>query len=85
MKRYRLSEDKPAQLRDEEIQKHKDFKRLIYRYEEVTTPLYQKPLYKQPKVFLGLVLVVIILWLILASQEEESPKQEPTDPVEQVD
>ena len=42
--------DKPDP-KDEQINKHKDFKKLMYNYQSATKPLYQTPLYKNKKVF----------------------------------
>jgi len=82
MKKYRLIKGKPREPRDEEILKNKDFKELIYNYQRVTQPIYKRPLYKDPKMFLGLVLVVIIAWLIFSANEQEEGQQGDPAPTE---
>jgi hypothetical protein len=53
-----------AEPTDEQISKHKDFRKLRANYNEATKPLYKTPLYKNKKVFLALILLAIIAYLI---------------------
>jgi len=71
MKKYRLEKGKLRELKEEEISRHKDFKRLRANYEHVTKRP-RKPFYKDPKALLGLLLIILILWLLL----EETKKDE---------
>lgn len=68
MKKYKLdNEDRGAdKLDDKDINKHKDFKKLMANYEKVTNPLYKTPLYKNPKILITLLLILIILYLLFA-------------------
>lgn len=70
MAKYKFNINKPDPS-DEEINRHKDFKKLKANYHRVTTPLYKTPLYKNKKVFLGLLLVVVIAYLISEAIDEE--------------
>jgi len=63
MRKYKFKIDKPD-LSDERINKHKDFKKLLYNYEKATKPLYKTPLYKNKKVFLALLLIILIICLL---------------------
>jgi hypothetical protein len=66
--------DTPDVPSDEEIDKHKDFKRLRANYQEVTKPIYKTPLYKNKKVFLALILIVMVAFLIAEFLEEKRNK-----------
>ncbi len=62
---------KPDQLTDEEIKSTKDFKKLTYRYQKATTPLYKTPLYKYKyrKVFMYLLIIALVIWLLILFTE----------------
>lgn len=62
--RYRISREGQQQLSDAEIAKHKDARRLIYNYHRATRPLYKKPLYKDPRTFIALVIIVLLAILM---------------------
>lgn len=57
--------DDPKNLTDEQVNKHKDFKKLMYSYEKATQPIYKVPLYKNKKVFLVILLILLITFLIV--------------------
>ena len=67
---------------DEKIDKHKDFKKLRANYDKQVTPLYKKPLYKDPKALI-VVLIILLLTYILVEvyqkDENEDQKIEKTD------
>lgn len=67
-----IIDNKPDQLTDEEIKSTKDFKKLTYRYQKATTPLYKTPLYKYKyrKVFLAILLIALIIWVIILMTEK---------------
>ena len=67
-----IIDNKPDQLTDEEIKSTKDFKKLTYRYQKATTPLYKTPLYKYKyrKVFLAVLLIALIIWVIILMAEK---------------
>lgn len=69
MTRYRINIGKPG-LSDEKIDKHKDFKKLYYNYQKATKPLYKTPLYKDKKVFLALLLIILLTYLIVEFGEK---------------
>lgn len=71
MTKYKFHIDKPS-LSDEKIEKHKDFKKLYYNYQKATKPLYKTPLYKDKKVFLVLLLILLITYLISEFSEKEN-------------
>ena len=79
MKKYK-SNNKPAtNPRDEDIRKYKDFGKLQHNYEQALNKLHKKPLYKQPKTFFILALILLTAWLVsneIADKKPEKTKQE---------
>lgn len=62
MKKYKINNDKKKPSK-KDVEKMKDFSQIKHRYDRLTKRP-KKPLYKNPKFFLGLLLVLIILYLI---------------------
>ena len=58
-------ENKPLEPTAEQIQKHKDFGRFYHEYERLTKRG-KKPIYQDPKLYLLIVLLGVVLFLILA-------------------
>lgn len=56
-------------LPEEQINKHKDFKKLMYNYQHATKPLYKTPLYKNKKVFLIILLILLLVFVIVEVME----------------
>lgn len=67
-----IIDNKPDQLTDEEIKSTKDFKKLTYRYQKATTPLFRTPLYKYKyrRIFLAILLAALIIWVIILMTEK---------------
>jgi hypothetical protein len=74
MAKYRFKKD-AQEPSDEQIGRHKDFGRLKANYNQATKPLYKTPLYKNKKVFLGLVLLALIAFLIAEFIDEKVNKE----------
>lgn len=64
MKKYKLNKDKLEELSEEEIRKYKDFGKLVYNYQRAAKPIYKKPLYKDPKTFLVILIIALLAYLI---------------------
>ena len=62
--------DKPD-LPDEQINKHKDFNKLMYNYQSATKPLYKTPLYKNRRVFIIILLILLVMFVIVEVLEKE--------------
>ena len=64
--------DKPD-LPDDQINKHKDFKKLMYKYQLATKPLYKTPLYKHRynKIFIIVLLVLLVMFIIMEIMDKE--------------
>ena len=83
MRKYKLDKDKKSDLpKDEEIMRYKNFGKLVYNYQKATKPVYKKPLYKDPKTFIVLLIIVLLAWL-LAEVVDKPEKQPATDPIEE--
>ncbi len=80
MTKLKFDIDKPD-LSDDKINKHKDFKKLMYNYQTATTPLYKTPIYKNKKVFLVLLLILLLAYVIVEviDKEEEEMKNAPQE------
>ena len=70
--------DKPG-LADEQISKHKDFDGLIYNYQSATKPLYKTPLYKNRRVFIIILLVLLVMFAIIEVLDKEEEGKTPTN------
>lgn len=66
---------KEPDLTDEQVYAHKDFDKVFKRYKSVVDPLHRKPLYKNPKTFLGVVLFTVIGILVYYAMMEEETVQ----------
>ena len=65
MSNYKFNEGK-KELADEHIGKHKNFKKLLHDYQKTTRPLYRvRPIYKNKKIYLTLLVILLITWLII--------------------
>ncbi len=63
MAKHKFNIDQPD-LPDKQIDKHKDFKKLIHDYQKATKPLYKTPLYKNKYVFLVILLILLLTYII---------------------
>lgn len=64
MKKYKLNKEKSPKIPSKEsMDKHKDFGKLFHNYENFTKRP-KKPIYKDPKYFLALLIIVAIVYLI---------------------
>jgi hypothetical protein len=66
--KIRIDESPPT---EEQISRHKNFDRILADHHRLTQPIYRRPLYKNPKAFIGLVLILVIGFLVFQAVEEE--------------
>lgn len=79
MSDLKFNMDQPD-LPEEQINKHKDFKKLMYNYQSATKPLYKTPLYKNKKVFLIILLILLVMFVVVEILEkDEAPAPVNTD------
>lgn len=62
-KEYRIV-DKAAVPSDTDVARYADFGKLVYNYERMTKPLYERPLYKDPKTLLVLIVLLLVAYLV---------------------
>lgn len=65
-----------TQVPEKVIEKHKNFAEVMTSYREITRPWYKIPLYKNPKAFLGLVMIVALAFLVFEAVSEEEKAAE---------
>jgi hypothetical protein len=84
MKKYKLNKDYVEKApTEQETESFKDFGQLTHAYDNVVKRP-KKPLYKNPKAFLGLLLIILITWLVFEEVRKERDKSEQID-TEQTD
>ena len=79
--RYRITPQGGPRLSDAEIARHKDARRLLYNYHRaVARP--RKPLYKDPKAFIALLIIVLLAIFVseVVEKENGAPDQHRTQP-----
>lgn len=81
--RYQISKEGRPELTDEEILKYRDPKKLLYNYQKAMHSLHRKPLYKDPRSFIVLVLIVALA-IFLAEAVEKDRTSAPEDSGQQV-
>ncbi|MEW6467364.1 MAG: hypothetical protein AB1458_00480 [Bacteroidota bacterium] len=64
-------------LSDDQIRKHKDFRKLRANYDEAVRPLYKKPLYRDKRAFLVLLIILLLTYIIseITSREEKEMQE----------
>jgi hypothetical protein len=70
----------PEDLPEDRINKHKDFKKLMYNYQLATKPLHKTPLskFKYRRVFVIILLILLIMFLIIeVSEKGENQPESP--------
>lgn len=80
--RYRITpEGRGPEPSDAELLRYKDSGKLLHNYQRARNLLHRRPVYKDPKAFLVLLLIVLLAWLI--SESTEKPEAPVPAPVEQ--
>lgn len=62
---------------DAEIARYRDPRKLMYNYQRAKTFLHRKPLYKDPKAFLVLLLIVLVTMLVVEARKEQPLQPSP--------
>lgn len=82
--RYRITpEGRSSEPSEQELARYRDPKRLVYNYQIARDRFHKKPLYKDPKAFLALLLIILVALLIVEAAEKERAEQQ-AYPEEQV-
>ncbi len=75
-KHYRIR--RPMGPSGTEVARYRDFGRLLHNYQQMTRPLHHRPLYRDPKTFL--VILIIVLMAILVSEAVDHERGKRTAP-----
>tara|TARA_R100000951_G_scaffold112220_1_gene112273 strand:+ start:170 stop:418 length:249 start_codon:yes stop_codon:yes gene_type:complete len=79
MKKYKLNNDKKKEPTPAQINKYKDFSTVAHNYQRLTKRP-KKPLYRDPKFFILLVLLGLIFLLVfMETEKEEKAKKDKTE------
>jgi hypothetical protein len=63
------------------IDRHKDFKKLKANYDEAVKPLYKKPLYRDKRAFIVILIIALLTYVlveIFSEERKEEKKETPT-------
>jgi hypothetical protein len=69
---------------DEDIARLRDARRLMFNYHRALRLVHRRPIYRDPKAFLALLLIVLLAWLLSESARQEREEAEQRDHIEQV-
>ncbi|HRH39646.1 MAG TPA: hypothetical protein PK760_14950, partial [Flavobacteriales bacterium] len=70
--RYHISpEGVGPEPTDSELLRYKNSGKLVHNYQRAVTALHKRPIYKDPKVFFALVIIVLMAWFISEVVEKE--------------
>jgi len=76
MRKYKVNREQPVKLPSKEVMaKYKDFSRLTHEYDNVVKRP-KKPLYKDKKMFIFIIIVALLAVLIARSMAEEEEVQD---------
>lgn len=78
--KYKIRVDQPVPSGDQ-IDRHRNFDGLLADYQNLTKPLYRRPLYKNPKTFIGLLFIIVLAVLVFQAVEEEDKEKDLTTKV----
>lgn len=71
--RYRITaQGRPPEPTEAEIARYRDPKRLLYNYHRARRRWHRRPLYKDPRSFLVLLIIVLIAWLLSEAAEKRT-------------
>ncbi len=76
----------PPDLPEERINKHKDFKKLLYNYQLATKPLYKTALqkFRYKRVLIIILLILLVMFLLIEVNDNEDKNSESPPEKEQI-
>ncbi|NNE54931.1 MAG: hypothetical protein HKN32_02845 [Flavobacteriales bacterium] len=83
MRKFKVGNKDKEQLSDQEISKYKDFGKVVTNYEQAKNMIHKRPLYKDPRAFLALLVVLLIVYLVSESARDAQNPDAPE--IEQID
>lgn len=77
-KQYRISpEGRGPEPTGEEVRRYKDSARLLHNYQQAKVLMHRRPLYRDPKAFLALVILVLLAILLSEIGDRDEPPSVP--------
>ena len=78
---YRISpKGQGPEPSDAELLRYRDSGKLLYNYQRAGAMLHRKPLYKDPKAFLALLLIVLLAWFLSEVVDKKPDARMPQQP-----
>ena len=77
--RYQITpEGRGQEPSDAELLRYRNHAKLVYNYQRARTAMHRKPLYKDPKAFVVLLVIVALAWFISEVVDKPAPATPPT-------
>lgn len=73
MRKFKLDDTAPKEAPD--ASPYKDFGKVVTGYQRLAHDLHRKPLYKDKRLFLFVLIALLVLFLLFESQREEVPEE----------
>ncbi len=70
-RRYRIRPAGEKEPDEEQIARYKDHARLQANYNKLLHAVHRRPIYKDPKAFAIILLIVLITWLIIEARDKD--------------
>jgi hypothetical protein len=80
MRKYKLDERAEKAPESDDLSKYKDFGKVVTDYQKLAHDLHRKPLYKDKRLFLFVLIALLLLYLLFESQREQPQEKSPTPP-----
>lgn len=75
MKKYTYKKGGKPKIPASEIAKMKDFEGLKTNYQRAVYDIHKKPVYKNPRFFFGLLMVILIAYILFEMADKEAKQQ----------
>lgn len=80
MRKFKLDHTPPETPPQEDLSKYKDFGKVVTGYQKLTHDIHRKPLYKDRRLFLFVVIALLLLYLIFEAERTEKQENAPETP-----
>ncbi|MBI3512095.1 MAG: hypothetical protein HY064_15665 [Bacteroidetes bacterium] len=75
----------PKEPREDMIERHRDFGKVLHNYQKMTHPLYRTPLYRYRSILLGVLIVLTLTWMIVEFGGNQQEKKHRADSIRKSD
>ena len=80
MRKFKLDHTPPETPPQEDLSKYKDFGKVVTGYQKLAHDIHRKPLYKDRRLFLLVVIALLLLYLIFEAERTEKQENAPETP-----